>query len=137
MKTSLFFAALFLISGVANADRQELLGSTYISNGHDYDVVQIHSCGFERDMVAALQLRFSGDAVKIEYLEVEYGNGERDQLNVREYFNPGQATRWMDLRGAARCVKNVKIYAESRPDWRGRQSLVEVWGWAKRVRRDW
>ena len=137
MKFRILVLALTLIPMIASANRVEFLGSTAIGNRPDYDVVPVHSCGFGDETVAALRIAVRRDAIRIDYLEVEYGNGQSDQLHIREYFQRGTSSQWLDLPGAGRCVRNVKIYAQSRPDFRGHQSLVEIWGLTRHIPRNW
>ncbi len=137
MKLCYLVLALTLLPFIAHADRVEFLGSTQIGNRADYDVVPVHSCGFGDETVAALKVTVRKDATRIDYLEVEYGNGQSDQLHLREYFERGTSSRWIDLPGASRCVRNIKIYAQSRPDFRRRQSVVEIWGLARHIPRNW
>ena len=99
------------------------LGSTRLSHAeNDRDVLRFRSC---RNTVHAIQLRTSRGNVEIEKLWVRYGNGERDYLNVRDRISKGGSTRWIDLRGGNRCIKEIGIIGETE---RSRdQARVDIW----------
>lgn len=114
-----FFAILLTLATTAKAqnNRMELeyLGQTRIQNiFSDSDVVNFGSCsGHNNSNLQYLQLRVDREPVEIEDLVIEYGNGERDRLYVRERFEPGTASRLIDLKGYERCVTKAFVRART------------------------
>ena len=110
-------------TNAANNDRAYRIGSTRLSLiENDKDVVRFRNC---RDGIRAIQLRVYKGRVEIERLWVRYGNGERDTLNVNDHIAKGGATRWIDLEGGRRCIKEIGIIGDTeRSTDRAR---VEIW----------
>ena len=123
MKISLFklFACTLglVMSTRANAfqepSRFEYLGKTSVQNiFSDSDVVNFGSCGGPNNsFIQRLQLRVERAPIEIEDLVIEYGNGERDRIQVREEFKPGTTSRLIELEGGSRCVTRAFIRART------------------------
>lgn len=98
-------------------DRVRLLGvSTLASHEGDLDVVPV-SC---RPRIQAVKLRAVNSPAEIERIWLTYGNGEREQVRVRDYLGRGEETGWIDVSGGRRCVTEVAVAgdAERRGQWR-------------------
>ena len=50
------------------------------------------TCGLK-----AIMIRVTGSAADIDYLAVRFGNGDVQQVPVREYFTPGSGSIWKPL----------------------------------------
>ncbi len=118
LKLGLLGAALMLSTQVnAQPDRlqMEYMGQTRIQNiFSDSDTINFGSCeGRQNNFIKYIQLRVDRAPVEIEDLVIQYGNGERDRLSVRERFEPGTASRLIDLRGSSRCVTRAFVRART------------------------
>jgi hypothetical protein len=91
-------------------DNGRHLGSTKLSlSENDSDVIQV-DC---KEPVHAIKLRAAHGAAKISALWVRYGNSDRERLDIREQLAQGSESRWIDLKGGERCVKEIGIIGES------------------------
>ncbi|MGH8108252.1 MAG: DUF2541 family protein [Arenimonas sp.] len=99
------------------------VGSTKLSLiENDKDVLRFRHC---KSGIRAIQLRVSKGRVEIERLWVKYGNGERDNLNVADHIAKGGATRWIDLKGDTRCIKEIGIIGDTERS--GDRARVDIW----------
>lgn len=102
----------------------ELLGRQSVGFGVDRDVVQV---GRKDGDFRKIQLRVKGNAVEVLDLKVVYGNGQTDDITVRENIRDGGKTRAIDLKGGERFIRSVQLVYRSKPNFKG-QAVVEVWG---------
>ncbi|HEY8278204.1 MAG TPA: hypothetical protein VIH99_01185 [Bdellovibrionota bacterium] len=103
--------------------RPVLVGATALSNRPDGDFINLRQpvCGLTKFMV-----RVRNDGARIEYLSVIFGNGQSQQIQVREFFQRGSGSQWKDLDGSRRCIDKIVIFGQSAT--RPQQSVVEFWG---------
>ena len=73
-----------------------------------------------------IQLRVRGGNVEFRHVVVHYGNGEPEELQVRESIPSGGQTRPIDLRGERRDIRSVELWY-SRGHWR-RRPAVDLYG---------
>lgn len=128
MKKTMIAAMTLCIGFAATADaaryeQARRLGTTKLSHiENDKDVLRFRTC---RSGVSAIQLRTSRGRVEIEKLWVRYENGNRDYLNVRDRISKGGATRWIDLQGGRRCIKEIGIIGDTERSFD--RARVEIW----------
>ncbi len=128
MKKTIIAAMMLCIGFAATADaarddRARRLGSTKLSHvENDRDVLRFRNC---RSDVRAIQLRTSHGRVEIERLWVRYNNGNRDYLDVRDRINKGGSTRWIDLQGGRRCIKEIGIIGDTERSFN--RARVDIW----------
>lgn len=85
-------------------DEDTYLGRTTISHGTDFDRIRVRECG-----INSVLLKVRNAAVNIDYLSVRFGNGNTQELQVREIFKPGSESRRIDLKGNKRCVVEIQV----------------------------
>lgn len=123
-----FAVAFTTLAYDANARRNnrdwELLGRQTVGFIADRDVVQV---GRQDGDFSKIQLRVKNNDIEILDLKVVYGNGQMDDISVRENIRAGGKTRVIDLKGGERFIRNVQLVYRSRPSFKG-QAVVEVWG---------
>ncbi len=68
-----------------------------------------------------------GGDVEINDLDVVFGNGERQDIRVREYFREGSYSNEKALRGGKRCIVGFKIDANTLNRWRGSRARVTLY----------
>ena len=76
--------------------------------------------------IHAVQLRIGRGQVEIEKLWVRYAKGGIDYLPVQDRIGQGSHSRWIDLRGGERCVKEIGVIGDTELSLD--QARVEVWG---------
>ena len=123
--------AIFWLSVVASL--VAFVAAALIEDGHLVAAAQEerftrkkHDAGFPQNAVQYCLDEAGTTLADIDYVAVQYGNGVWDQLPVRERFAPGSESRWIDLRGEARCVEKISIIGDS--DGAPGQARVRVWG---------
>lgn len=113
----------------ANAGVVQYMGETRLDQRQDLDVINtLGNCPSRNNRpIYALKLRVSNERANIDRLIVEYGNGHYDELWVREDFAAGSSSRWIDLKGGARCVERIIISGDSE-GYRNRKAIVQFFG---------
>ena len=110
-------------AGATHNDGIWRVGSTKLSLlENDKDVLRFRHC---KSGIHAIQLRTSRGRVEIEKLWVKYGNGERDTLNVADHIAQGGSSRWIDLKGGARCIKEIGIIGDTERS--SNRARVDIW----------
>lgn len=102
----------------------ELLGRQSVGFLKDRDVVEV---GRKDGDFSKIQIRVRNNAVEFTDVKVIYGNGQTDDINVRDKIAAGGQTRAIDLKGGERFIKRVELVYRSKPSFKG-QAVVEVWG---------
>lgn len=114
--------AVFAFAQDASAQRlrTEGLGCRDVNFRVDRDAIQV---GRRDGSFRAVRLTVRGAPVEMFDLKVVYGNGERDDLSVRQVIPAGGATRWIDLRGRDRFIRRIDLAYRSVPTPRGRATV--------------
>jgi hypothetical protein len=130
MKKQLLIPAIlsFFLCGVSAvmADTTQLLGTTRLSfRENDLDSININSC--PKPAYTSIQLRAKAGAVDIKRLYIRYGNGEIERPRIAENIRQGDRTRWINLNGNRRCIKQIAILGDT-DNSSARRARVEFWG---------
>ena len=117
-------------SPVTQSERIKL-GTVSLMDTKDKDVVNLPACRSSSNKpVTRLQVQVAAFDAEIDRLNVQFHNGENQNLSVREKFKAGSTSRWIDLSGNARCIKKIIILGDT--DTRRRtnrlQSRITFWG---------
>lgn len=116
-------AAFLLAAGSAPAQAWEYLGSRTVGFAVDRDAISARGEGAFR----RIRLCVEGNAIEMFDLDVVFGNGGRQDVQVRDIIRPGTCTRAIDLRGRARNIRRVVMVYRSIPNFRG-QAVVNLYG---------
>lgn len=125
-----FLAGLALIASVAApsysfAERWEMLGEQSVGFRADRDVIRV---GRTEGRFERLKLRVLRNDIELLDARVVYGNGEVDELRVRQNLREGTETRPFDLPGfRGRFIDRIELTYRSRLNFEGR-AVVQVWG---------
>jgi len=100
------------------------LGSKKVNYGLDRDVIHVGSRegGFKK-----LKLKVSGGSLNMHKMIVTYGNGTRDEINVRHNFSRASSSRIIDLNGGKRIIKTITFWYDTKNLAR-KKSRVTVYG---------
>jgi hypothetical protein len=114
--------------------REVRLGETLLSpRGQDVDWLFVNDCrdgSWDRDLVA-VRVEVQAVPAEIDSVVLRFGNGQTQWLPIRERFNPWSSTRWVDLDGGRRCIREIRIAGDAE-GYGNRQARVTVWGWRSR-----
>jgi len=119
--------ALLLVVGISNSSFAQPgdwvpLGRASVDGQRDHDSIHIRQRGTYR----AIQIRVRGNDVRFDRVVVHYGNGQREQLYIRDVIRAGSASRAIDLPGARRVINRVDFwYGKAR--W-GSRPVVSLFG---------
>lgn len=122
----LFLAAL--APGVACAgddDGWVKLGEREVAFRAERDVIEV---GAGDGRFNKLRFHVKGNGVEILDVDVVFGNGEKQDVQVREHIAEGGSTRAIDLPGEARVIKRIGFAYKTRGKAREGRATVAVWG---------
>ena len=106
-------AALLLLASTAMVQAQEWehVGTQQANFKADRDVITVR--GHERHRAIKICVEIA--PLKMLDLDIVFGNGERQDVKVRNHFEPGNCTRVIDLKGKRRDIqKIVMVYSRVR-----------------------
>jgi len=95
-------------SGFAQPGQWVDLGSARINGQVDHDTIQARDKGTFR----AIQIRVRGSSVHFVRIIVRYGNGQREQIDVRSVIQAGSSSRTIELPGARRVIDKIDLFYE-------------------------
>lgn len=110
------------------------LGAVSLTDATDRDLVELPACDGSRNRpVTTLQIRVAEYRAQVDRLVVEFGNGDRQELELKKHFDVGASSRWMDLQGPARCIRRIGIVGDTDTPRRApnRQARIAFWGDSK------
>jgi hypothetical protein len=98
---SIFVAALlFCLAPAAHAENWIYLGQAHVDGQHDHDNIEV---GKYAGRYRFLQVRVNNAPIEFDRIVVHYGNGQAEQLQVREVIRKGSRSRAIPLAGDAWC----------------------------------
>ena len=119
----LLVGAMFLSTvSAAFAGPVFTLGQTALMDQKDVDVLTLGECReypvFANKQVRAFKLVVTNRAAEIDKVVLTYGNGEKDELEIKEFFAAGEESRWINLpnlRGydETRCIRKIMIKGDA------------------------
>ncbi|HKJ61404.1 MAG TPA: hypothetical protein VKA94_05345 [Hyphomicrobiales bacterium] len=130
-KLAMAFSFLALAATAPSAAQAQwvLLGEKAVSLDADRDIVSAVGEG----TFSGIRLCVRRRAVRFYDLDVEFGNGGHQDLQIRRVIGPGECTRAIDIRGNRRFIRRVILnYQTVNPYGTGAifgpQAIVEVYG---------
>ena len=125
--TLLIFAALLFSAGVAtvSAQKWESLGSKEVKDRSEQDTWHL---GAGKGQFRKLKLTVQSRPVRFYKLVVTYGNGEKQEFEIRNLIRAGGETRALDLDGKDRHISKVDVWYEAATARRGVRSQVTLHG---------
>ena len=135
MKINLFvaaFIALFAMSfqtstvtAVEEISRPwELLGVKKVNYGLDRDEIDVTA---QEGFFTGLKLKVKHSPINMHKLVVHYGNGEVQEIELRENFRAGTESRVLDLPGNKRVIRKVVLVYDTK-NFANSKAVVELWG---------
>jgi hypothetical protein len=123
MAVGLLLALAFSGSAYAQqyGDRWDRLGDAHVDGEQDHDTIHV---GRHDGRFRAIQLRVSGGEIFFERVLVHYGNGQTEELVIRDRIPSGGQTRAIDLPGDRRVIESVELwYGKARWEHRPKVTL--------------
>lgn len=123
---SLAFAALsFTPAGAPAANGGwEKLGSKKVNYSLDHDVIHV---GKREGNFKKLKITVTGGSLNMHKMVVEYGNGDKDEIELRHNFGKGSTSRLIDLKGGERYIKDITFWYDT-DNHSNKKAIINVFG---------
>lgn len=108
LKTALLATALAwtVLSGGSVFAAEKLIGTAVYDVKPQRQVVEI---GAREGQFKGIRFDVRGSDIEVQGVRIVYGNGEPEDLNVRQTFKAGSSSRVFDLKGYKRAIKQIVI----------------------------
>lgn len=127
MKIKLFLFGLLAMAAMSfTLDQRpwELLGSRKVNFAADRDEILVTRA---EGVFTGLQLRVKRGPINMHRMIVHFGNGETQEIELRENFRAGSASRVVDLPGNRRVIRKVVLVYDTK-NFANSKAVVELWG---------
>ena len=90
------------------------LGSVQVADRTSKDVIRLPVCdGNQNIPVNSIQLKVRKKPVQIDKVKVVFHNDQQQILTVKKHMKAGEDSRWLDLKGDARCIKKIVFVGDT------------------------
>jgi hypothetical protein len=101
-----------------------LLGQRTVTDRADHDVIAVTA---RQGDFRAIKLTVQRAAVDFHRVVVHYGNGGKQEIELRNTIPAGGESRAIDLSGSDRVINRVEFWYDART-FRGRRAVVRLFG---------
>ena len=134
MTTKKTFAAIAMalclgLSFTAYARGWVYLGEAHVDGDADHDKIKV---GKSEGRFNAIQLRVDYAAIEFNHVVVHYGNGESEEVQVRQKIRAGDSTRDIHVNGRDRAIDSVELWYERGNYKNSRRPRVRLFGFETR-----
>jgi hypothetical protein len=121
----LTLATLAVAAGPAAADRDRwhLLGTRTVNDRVDRDVVTVTAA---RGTYDAIKLTVKGRAVQFQAVTIHFGDGEDQNVELREVIPAGGESRVIDIDGHDRVIRTITLVYDAQS--KGAKAKVRIYG---------
>ncbi|MBT3983996.1 MAG: DUF2541 family protein [Bacteriovoracaceae bacterium] len=104
-----------LLTTTAFAGPVLTLGTTSLLDSKDVDTLKLGPClpGKHNKKVVAFKLKVFSKGAEVDSVKLTFFGGGKQKLKMREFFAPGTSSRWINLKGGARCIRKIVIKGDS------------------------
>ena len=114
---TVFFSLLLSFTQTAQANGSVTgvkLGSVQVADRTSKDVIRLPGCnGSQNIPVNSIQLKVRKKPVQIDKVKVVFHNDQEQLLTVKKHMKAGEDSRWLDLKGDARCIKKIVFVGDA------------------------
>ena len=100
------------------------LGQRAVTDRVDHDIIGVTG---RRGNFRAIKLTVERAAVDFHRVVVFYGNGDKQEIELRHTIPAGGESRAIDLSGSERVINRVEFWYDART-FRGRRAVVRLYG---------
>jgi hypothetical protein len=129
-KVNLFLFSLMVIVSLSSFttdvmfNKWEKLGERRVNLGIDHDRILVGS----RDGVfSKLKIVVKNSGINMHRMVVHFGNGEKQEMAIREDIQKGGESRVIDLKGNRRVITKVDFWYDTK-GLINDKAVVELWG---------
>jgi len=121
-----FLIIIFFIgsSFTTNIIKWEHLGTRTVNYKLDRDVIKVTA---KDGAFKKLKLKVTNGSLNMHRIVVQYGNGQKQVIQVKKNFAKGGATRLIDLKGNKRIIRDITFFYDTKNLSRKR-AKVHVFG---------
>jgi hypothetical protein len=101
----------------------ELVGSETVDARDDRVVFKV---GRREGRFNAIKFRSSGRSILLSGVDIEFANGDRQEVRLLQRLRSGRETEAIDLKGKSRRIKKITLW--KRPSWRPGRVTVDLGG---------
>lgn len=120
---------LVVLPGAASARRGAgnwaLLGERHVTDKLDHDTIVVTGA---RGEFRHLQIRVFERPVQFHKVVVHFGDGQSQELELRDVIRAGGRSRTIDLEGRARVIRSIDLWYDAQSIGHGKGALVKVFG---------
>jgi len=122
MKARILFFALFslLIMSFTMPPKWEKLGSRKVNFGLEKDILPV---GPHEGAFTKLKIQVTGGSVNMKKMFVNFKNGDRKEIELKQNFAKGSGSRVIDLPGNKRIIKNIVFVYDTKNHSKKRASI--------------
>ncbi|MEB3346537.1 hypothetical protein U6A24_13750 [Aquimarina gracilis] len=122
--TILLTVLLVTSSFTSNIRQWDHLGTRKVNYRLDRDVIKVTAKegGFTK-----LKVKVTGGAINMHRMVVQYGNGKKEEIQLRHNFSRKSSTRVIDLKGNKRIIRDITFFYDTKNLSRKR-AKVHVFG---------
>ena len=102
----------------------EKLGSRTVDFKLDKDVIHI---GAKEGRLSKLKLAVTGGALNMHKMQIEYLNGQVENINLKHKFNKRSTSKTIDIDGRRRIIKNIIFWYDTKNRSK-KKSKITVFG---------
>ncbi|AXT55075.1 DUF2541 family protein [Aquimarina sp. MMG015] len=108
-----FLMVLFLVgsSFTTVKIKWEHLGSRTVNYKIDRDVIKVTA---KDGAFKKLKVKVTNGSINMHRIVVQYGNGEKQVIQVKKNFKKGGATRIIDLKGNKRIIRDITFFYDTK-----------------------
>lgn len=96
------------------------LGTKKVNYNLDRDVIHV---GVQNGRFTKLKLEVTGGSLNLHKMIIEYGNGDKETIQVRQNFARGTGSRIIDLKGNKRVIRDITFFYDTKNRSRKRATL--------------
>lgn len=104
--------------------RWELLGERTVTDKADHDVLPVTAA---RGTFRSLKLEVRGRAVQFHSVKIHFGDGETQEVELRNVIPAGGESRVIDIDGRDRVVRSIEFRYDAQ-SLLGKKAVVKVYG---------
>ncbi len=128
----LFGLIATLATGTAEARRRdrpvgprwEFLGERTVTDRADHDVLTVTAA---RGTFRSLKFEVKGRAVQFHSVKIHFGDGETQDVEMRDVIPAGGESRVIDIEGRDRVVRSIEFHYDTQ-SLLGKKAVVKVYG---------
>jgi len=124
--TLLAAALIFSLSSFISPQQNkwEKLGERKVNLGLDHDRIVI---GASDGIFSKLKIKVRNSGINLHRMVVHFGNGDKQEIAIREDIQNGGESRAVDLKGNRRVISKVDFWYDTK-GLINDKAIVELWG---------